>query len=65
MVGSPVVKDVVGDLEEYLEKCRVFEMSNNILTETLLIISTMNNVEQSTHFNKTQFLDIGDPVVFL
>ena len=31
-------------------KCRVFEMRNNILTETLLMISTMKNVEQSTNF---------------
>jgi len=42
-------------------------MSNDILTETLRMISTMNNVEvqQSTNFNKTQLFDIGDPVVFL
>jgi len=40
-------------------------MSNNILTETLLMILTMNNVERSTNFNKTQLFDIGDPVVFL
>jgi len=40
-------------------------MSNNILTETLLMISTMNNIEQSTNFNKTQLFDVGDPVVFL
>jgi len=40
-------------------------MSNNILTETLLMISSVKNVEQSTHFNKTQLFDIGDPVVFL
>jgi len=29
-------------------------MSNNILTETLSMMSTMNNVEQSTNLNKTQ-----------
>jgi len=40
-------------------------MSNNILTEKLLMISTMNNVEQSTNFNKMHFFDISDPVVFL
>jgi len=40
-------------------------MSNNVLTETLSKISTMNNVEQSTYFNKTELFDIGDPVVFL
>ena len=40
-------------------------MSNNILTETLLMISSVKNVEQSTNFNKTQLFDIGDPVVFL
>jgi len=31
-------------------KCRAFEMSNNILTETLLMISTTNNVDQSKNF---------------
>jgi len=40
-------------------------MSNNILTETLSMISTMNNVEQSTNFNKTQLFDSVNPVVFL
>jgi len=38
-------------------------MSNNILTETLLKISTMKNVEYLTYFNKTQLFDISDRVV--
>jgi len=34
-------------------------MSNNLLTETFSMISTMNNVQQSTNFNKTQLLRWG------
>jgi len=40
-------------------------MSNKILTETLSMILTMNNVEQSTNINTKQLFDISDPVVYL
>jgi len=46
-------------------KCRVFERSNNILTETLSMISNYRHVEQSSNFTWTQLFDIGEPVVFL
>jgi len=61
VVGSPVVKDVVGDLEEYSENVEYLKLS----TTSSSMIPTMNNVGQSTNFNKTQHFDIGDPMVLL